>query len=212
MPASSTVNTTSGSVQPRSGRRVQPQPETAVRAFVPIRRILCPVDFSDGSRAAVDRAVALARPTKAAIIGLFVLPFVFPGVEEASSGPRPVAPDVGVVSAVTEDLDDFFRPAREAGLAVRARVKSGDCVGQILQQAQETDADVIVMGTHGRSEFARLVLGSVAASVLRKAPCPVLTVARSSAGQTARAGAPIGRILCALDLSEPLRSSTSWRA
>ena len=51
----------------------------------------------------------------------------------------------------------------------------GDPVDMILRAAEETHSDVIVMGTHGRTALARLLLGSVAESVLRKAPCPVLT-------------------------------------
>ena len=204
-------DTRARSVRPPSGSPVHPpKPETPTRTFVPIRRILCPVDFSDCSRAAVDRAVALARPTNAAITGLFVLPFVFPAVDEVPPRASPVAPDPGVVSAVAEDLGEFLRPAREAGLTVRVLVKSGDSVGQILEQAHETEADLIVMGTHGRLGLERLVLGSVAANVLRKAPCPVLTVSRPGASQTPRADASIGRILCALELSEPSARTLSY--
>jgi nucleotide-binding universal stress UspA family protein len=169
---------------------------------VPIRHVLCPVDFSDGSRAAVDRAVALARPTGAEITGLFVLPVVLPMREEKSSRrPSSRSLDVGVVSALTEDLEGLLGPARQAGLAVRARVRTGDCVAQILDQARATEADLVVMGTHGRSRLARFGLGSVAAAVLRKSPCPVLTVAGPSSAR-ARSTARIKSILCALDLSE----------
>lgn len=52
----------------------------------------------------------------------------------------------------------------------------GDPVDMILRAAKETNSDVIVMGTHGRTALARLLMGSVAEAVLRKAPCPVLTV------------------------------------
>jgi nucleotide-binding universal stress UspA family protein len=169
---------------------------------VPIGHVLCPVDFSDGSRAAVDRAVALARPTRADITGLFVLPAIGPVGQEASSHPSPEVLDEGVVSALTEDLQDFLRPAREAGLAVRARVRIGDCVAQILDQARATDADLVVMGTHGRSRLARFGLGSVAATVLRKSACPVVTVGGPSAVRKAPSAARIERILCALDLTE----------
>jgi nucleotide-binding universal stress UspA family protein len=168
---------------------------------VPIRHVLCPVDFSDVSRAAVDRAVALARPTGADITVLFVLPALLPVREAKSSRPSERALDVGVVSALTEDLEGLVWPARQAGLAVRARVRAGDCVAEILDQARATEADVVVMGTHGRSRLARFGLGSVAAEVLRKSPCPVLTVAGPSSAR-ARSTARIESILCALDLSE----------
>ena len=200
--SSSMADATRRRVRPAGGSRARLRDEPSAAAFVPIRHVLCPVDFSDGSRAVVDRAVALARPTRADITGLFVLPVVLPVRQEKSSRPSPQALDVGVVSALTEDLEGLLGPARQAGVAVRARVRTGDCVAQILDQARATEADLVVMGTHGRSRLARFGLGSVAAAVLRKSPCPVLTVAGPSAARTARSTARIERILCALDLSE----------
>ena len=58
---------------------------------------------------------------------------------------------------------------------VESLVMEGDPVDMILRAAEETHSDMIVMGTHGRTALARLLLGSVAEAVLRKAPCPVLT-------------------------------------
>jgi nucleotide-binding universal stress UspA family protein len=193
-----------------SAADVRRTPETSIRTFVPVRRILCPVDFSEGSRAAVDRAVAVARATRAGITGLFVLPFAFPPTDDASSGLAPVVPDVGVVSAVAEDLEAFFHAVREAGLDLRVCVKSGDSVGQILEQAEKGEADLIVMGTHGRSGLERLVLGSVTASVLRKARCPVLTVSRPGASRMTGDATSVGPILCALEMSEPSAHTLSY--
>jgi nucleotide-binding universal stress UspA family protein len=172
------------------------------RAFLPIRRILCPVDFSDYSRAAIDRAVALARPFKAEITALFVLPLLFPTERDTSAGAAPVAPDPGIQSAVAEDLEEFLRPARDAGLPIRLCVRSGECVGHILATATERESDIIVMGTHGHSGFEKWVLGSVTDSVLRKAPCPVLVVPRTLVRSMAP-GPVSGRILCAVELSAP---------
>jgi nucleotide-binding universal stress UspA family protein len=187
---------------------IHARPETPPRAFVPIRRVLCPVDFSAFSAAAVDHAVAMARPTRAEITGLFVLPVAGSLAGQASPG-AVAPPDVGVASAVQEDLEELFGPVREAGLALRVCVRSGDCAGQIVEQAREREADLIVMGTHGRSGLKRVVLGSIAAHVLRTAPCPVLTVD----GRTRRTRGPaesIGAILCALDLSEASAATLSY--
>jgi nucleotide-binding universal stress UspA family protein len=187
------------------------QPKAAApedrRAFLPIRRILCPVDFSEFSRAAVDRAVALATPFQAEITALFVLPFVLP--EDAARCSGPVAPEPGVQSAVAEDLDEFLGPARDAGLSVHLCIRSGDCVGHILDEARRGQSDLIVMGTHGRSAFERWVLGSVTDSVLRKAPCPVLAVPRmiSPPGPPA---SPSGRIVCAVPLSVRAARTVSY--
>jgi nucleotide-binding universal stress UspA family protein len=173
------------------------------RTFLPIRRILCPVDFSDFSRAAVARAVALAKPFEAEITALFVLPFVFP--EDAATCSSPVAPEAGVQSAIAEDLEEFLRPARDAGLGLRLCVRSGDCVAHILDEARDRESDLIVMGTHGRSGFERWMLGSVTDSVLRKAPCPVLAVPRRAAPGPAPAP-----IVCGVQLSIQAARTVSY--
>jgi nucleotide-binding universal stress UspA family protein len=106
-----------------------------------------------------------------------------------------------MTSAIAEDIEEFLEPARKAGLPVRTCVKRGDSVDQILEQARESAADVIVMGTHGRSGVKRWMLGSVLDGVLREAPCPVLAVRRP----LVRSLPPVrmrGRILCAVGLSE----------
>jgi nucleotide-binding universal stress UspA family protein len=164
------------------------------RAFVPIRRILCPVDFSEFSRAAVERAVALAAPFQAEITALFVLPLALP--EDAERYGGPVAPEAAVQSAVAEDLEEFLRPARDAGLVLRLCIRSGDPVAHILEEARRRESDLIVMGTHGRSGFERWVLGSVTDSVLRGSPCPVLAVPLRAALEPVT-----GRIVCAVRLS-----------
>ena len=171
------------------------------RAFLPIARILCPIDFSDWSRAAVERAVALAGPTRAEITGVFVLPSVASAGGGTASCPCAEEADANMLSAVADDIEEFLGPAREAGLSVRVCVKRGHRVDQILEQARETDADVIVMGTHGRSGVERWMVGSVLEGVLGKASCPVLAVPRRR--ERSRPPGPVhGRMLCAVGLSE----------
>jgi len=170
------------------------------RSFLPIRRILCPVDFSEFSGAAVGRAAGLAQALRAEIIGLFVLPPLFRAEGRTSPGSAPEGSGVGVRSALTEDLHELFRPARDARVSVRARIRTGECVGQIVGEARDTKSGLIVMGTHGRSGFQRLVLGSVTEGVLRRAPCPVLTMPHSMGRRAARGRVP-GWIMCAVDLS-----------
>jgi len=208
--ASSSADIPPTSIRLPAGTDDHAQTGTEARPFVPIRRILCPVDFSGWSRAAVERAVALARPTKAEITGLFVLPVVSPIAGEVPSGSCSLEADANMVSALAEDLEAFLRPAQDEGLSVRVCVKRGDCVAQILEQARETDADIIVMGTHGASGLERLVLGSVTRNVLRKAPCPVVTVSLPSVSRTPRTGAAIGRMLCAVELSESSADTVSY--
>ena len=187
----------------------RPTREAQRRTFLPIRRILCPIDFSEFSRAAVERAVALARPFKAEITALFVLPYVFPTDEETAACAAPIAPDPGIQSALAEDLEEFLRPAREAGLPIRLCVRSGECVGHILATATERESDIIVMGTHGRSGFERWVLGSVTDNALRRAPCPVLAVPRTVV-RSMPPGPVSGRILCAVELSAQSARTLSY--
>jgi glycine betaine transporter len=68
------------------------------------------------------------------------------------------------------------KPEGEAGAEVLSYVKEGDAGGEILRMAKEISSDLIVMGTHGRTGLARLLMGNVAETVSRKAHCPVLTV------------------------------------
>src|SRR5262249_36476393 len=78
---------------------------------------------------------------------------------------------------LVEEAKESLRKMEERThhIRVESQVMEGDPVDMILRAAEETHSDVIVMGTHGRTAVARLLLGSVAESVLRKAPCPVLT-------------------------------------
>jgi nucleotide-binding universal stress UspA family protein len=78
-------------------------------------------------------------------------------------------------------------------------IEMGQPAGQILARAGSLPADVVVMGTHGIGGYAHLVLGSVTEKVLRKAPCPVLTVPPRS---RATSRLPFGRLLCAVDFSD----------
>jgi nucleotide-binding universal stress UspA family protein len=179
---------------------VQDQPETEPRTFLPIARIVVPIDFSDWSRAAVERAVALAGPTRAEITAVFVLPRGATTAGEEATGSCAAEAEDNMVSAIAEDVEEFLRPAQIAGLPLRVSFKKGDTVTQILESARETAADVIVMGTHGRSGVERWMLGSVLDGVLQRPPCPVLAVPRALR-RSLPPGPVHGRILCAVRLS-----------
>lgn len=135
-----------------------------------IRTILHPTDFSEPSQAAFDLACALARDYGARLLILHVNP------------PPPVyAPD-GIAMPLPQE-EPLALQARLA--AVRPsdpqiphehRLVEGDPAEKILETARNEGVDLIVMGTHGTTGLARLLVGSVAESVLRQAPCPVLTV------------------------------------
>jgi universal stress protein A len=162
-----------------------------------IKRILCPVDFSEVSRHAVDHAVAIARWYKASITALHVCNPMFMPVAGLS------APEQRVREVELERLHaetfECFESARATGVGVDVLIDIGPAAHQILDRAAALPANLIVMGTHGASGFEHLVLGSVTEKVLRKAPCPVLTVPPHA---EATSGPPFRRLLCGVDFSD----------
>jgi nucleotide-binding universal stress UspA family protein len=163
-----------------------------------IRNILCPVDRSEVSLRALGVATALAKWYDARLRVIEVV-----GIPGPSLGPAPLAV-YGLTQEVrrglADELERFSAPARDAGVSVRVSVEEGDVVGGILHEAEAIGADLIVIGTHGRSGFQRLTLGSVTEKVLRRAVCPVLTVPPGPEVLPAGDGL-FKRILCAVDFS-----------
>jgi nucleotide-binding universal stress UspA family protein len=107
-----------------------------------------------------------------------------------------------VLDAAEAELASFVRSVPGAGPGVRTSVVVAHPVAAILEAAREWPADLIVLGTHGRSGFERLFLGSVAERVLRKAACPVLTAPRRQEDAPHDATVLFKRILCPVDFSE----------
>src|SRR5262245_56250032 len=138
--------------------------------MLPIHTILHPTDFSDRSRHALHLACALARDYGANLVVLHVEPTPYIGYSEGA-----IPPDPGVLlEEAKEQLRRLEIPA--TGLRTERRFVEGDPVEEILRTAQEVTADLIVMGTHGRTGLGRLLMGSVAELVVRRANSPVLTV------------------------------------
>jgi nucleotide-binding universal stress UspA family protein len=140
------------------------------------QRILCPVDFSETSEKAMQDAAELARTLSARLTLLHV--YQLPGYT-LPEGPAFARPEVLARHAVevNEELSKLKeRIAREARIAVDAAAVLGDPAPEILRFARDRRQDLIVMGTHGRTGLPHALIGSVAERVIRKAPCPVLTV------------------------------------
>ena len=137
-----------------------------------VQTILHPTDFSDHSRAAFQTACAWARDHNARLILLHVLrPSVAPMYVEPPPDPLEPAESQG-------DLRPrlLWPQPTDPTLAVSHRLAQGDPAEGILRLARALPCDLIVMGTHGRTGLGRLLMGSVAEEIVRKAPCPVLTV------------------------------------
>jgi nucleotide-binding universal stress UspA family protein len=135
-----------------------------------IKTILHPTDFSDGSALAFRLACSLARDYGARLIVLHAAPPPALVYGDAIVAPVPVS-DLESLHAKLREL----RP-RHANVAVEHRLIEADPASTILQVTEDAKADVIVMGTHGRTGLSRVLMGSVAEQVVRKAPCPVVTV------------------------------------
>jgi nucleotide-binding universal stress UspA family protein len=136
---------------------------------LPISSILVPTDFSERSANAFRLACAVARDHGARLVVLHV-------------APPPMAASVGGVMTPEPGHDDerwaklrSLRPP-DPRVPVEHLLAEGDPATMILQVAAQRECDLIVLGTHGRTGLGRVLLGSVAEEVMRRASCPVVTV------------------------------------
>ncbi len=150
--------------------------------MTPFRRILCPVDFSGGSRAALELAADLARRDRALLTVLHVTRSRWPGDQGVVvPGPEPEREEIEMLARWTADAE------RLVGGTASSVLLSAPAIEAILGYARDDATDLIVMSTHGRTGLRRQVLGSVAEGVLRAAPCPVLVVRREEPADRAAA-------------------------
>lgn len=147
------------------------------------KRILVPHDFSECAARALDVAAALAEHGGGRLTILHVSPLP-PNLPHdakvtAPDGSAPVSIDEMLASGARRDLAAIAAPLKARGLAVQTTARTaepGSPAAAVLRIAEEIGADVIVLGTHGRTGLARLLLGSVAEKVIRGASMPVVTV------------------------------------
>ena len=175
--------------------------------MIDIRRVLFPTDLSDISRRAFGHALTLARFYQAEIELAYVVEPVGPAPAVTAAHPPFAVLDPEARGRLESELAELSRPARELGLATWHKVVEGGVVHEILGRARSWPADVVVMGTHGRGGFERLVLGSVTEKVLRKAPCPVLAVPPPAEGLHPSGPVLLRRILCPVDFSGASRAA-----
>lgn len=134
-----------------------------------IHTILHPTDFSDLAGRAFEVAYSMARDLGTRLIVLYVdPPPVCHGELVARRQPN------GYHEELWRKLDQIQAPDRE--VVVEHRLEEGEAAEEILRLAAAENCDLIVMGTHGRTGLSRLLMGSVAEQVVRKAACPVLTL------------------------------------
>lgn len=141
-------------------------------------RILWPTDFGDSSREAAKYAFSFADRFGAELHALHVVEEIAPTLPEAIRHVATLPDDVlAKARALAEKELSASLPSDVAGArrVIRA-VRGGSPLVEILAYAEQNGIDLIVMGTHGRGGFSRLLIGSVAERVVRHALCPVLTV------------------------------------
>lgn len=140
-----------------------------------VRHILVPVDFSENTPAILDWASHLAEEhgSTVTLLHAYHLPVEFQQLEGAY-----LPPDFwqSVRSEAESTLRRYAGELERKGIRVETAVCEGYAATVIVEEAAVRQADLIVIGTHGRSGLKHLLLGSIAERVVQKAPCPVLTV------------------------------------
>jgi nucleotide-binding universal stress UspA family protein/uncharacterized protein (DUF302 family) len=159
------------------------------------QRILFATDFSPASIPALEQSVKMAGRDEALL--LIAHAYQEPGLAELSQAPARFYDEWNreLRERAERKLQPLVEHAREEGVEARALILMGFADEAIVEAAKDEDADLIVMGTHGRRGTARFFLGSVAARVISAAPCPVMTVrgaSRESAGAERRVGSSHG--------------------
>lgn len=139
-------------------------------------RILVPIDFSPCSEQALDYAVGIADKLGAQIHLLSVIGIPALGVPELGVGLTATMMDT-MIADNQRGLDQLAASRnKDRKVIEQALIRTGDARDVILQTVEELEADLVVMGTHGRRGISRALLGSVAEMIVRTSPVPVLTV------------------------------------
>lgn len=165
-----------------------------------LERILCAVDFSKHSAAALRVTGGLAQASKAEVIVLHAQQIEAPVYFTVAQINALKGQMRGSLHAARKYVEDFVAENLPTGIAHSTVIVEADPVEAILRTFKESNADLLAMGTHGRTGLARFRLGSVSESVLRQAAGPILTVG-PRVGQPASLGT-FRRVLCPVDYSE----------
>lgn len=143
--------------------------------MINIKNILCPIDYSVYSEKALEYAIEFAEKYQAKLYLIHVLDIRIYDMND---------PDLYNVSIVDKDTIDklkerlrrCIREDIKEKISVEAVVVQGVPFTEIIRAAKEYMVDLIVLGTHGRTGLSQAIMGSVAERVVRKSPCPVLTI------------------------------------
>ena len=150
------------------------RPDTPKNAASQLQTILVPVDFSASSRKALNYALAFGNQfsAKLAVLHVVELPYVGAGLGEMEAPPM----ETELRSYAEEHLKRMVETELAGHIEYTTLLRTGQPWYEVTEAAKETDAHLIIMGTHGYTGLKHVLMGSTAERVVRHAPCPVLIV------------------------------------
>jgi len=148
--------------------------------MIHLSKILCPTDYSSTSDNAVRYAVEFARKVGAYVRFIHILTTANP-IEKITTGTDDSTAPLEEDDVLPESFSAILMAEKQKGLSADIRVLKGDAPKVIAEQASTWGADLIIMGSHGRSGLQRLIMGSVAEEVFRSSDIPVLLVKQEAA-------------------------------
>lgn len=148
--------------------------------MIKIETILVPTDFSEFSKYALNYAIAFAQSFKARIVLIHITPERdMDAIRQASVYMQGENVEELMAQRKAEDrknLEEFIPPELKKGIKIETIHRVGIPFIEIIKAAREKKVDLIVIATHGRTGLSHILFGSVAEKVVRKAPCPVLSI------------------------------------
>lgn len=140
-----------------------------------VKKILCAVDFSEASPKVAEYAKLMAKTFGAKLVVIYAAPSLSQYVG-FHVPPNSIENFVGeIVSGAEKTMDNYLNEVFE-GIEVEGRVVTGYAAEEIMRAADEEDADLIIMGTHGRKGIDRILFGSVAEKIVKSSKRPVMTI------------------------------------
>lgn len=141
-----------------------------------IKKVLVPIDFSDYSKGALNYSINFIKCFNAEITLIYVIePVIYPPDFSATQISIPPT-DFEITKNAEESLKQFINKEIPADIKVKSVIKTGKPFVEIVETASEENIDLIIISSHGRSGVEKILFGSTAEKVVRKAPCPVLTL------------------------------------
>ena len=141
-----------------------------------IKRVLVPIDFSDYSKNSLKYAVKLVKTFSAEMVLVYVVePVIYP--PDFSMGQIAIpAIDTEIDKRASEELESLAKAEIPAEIKCKCIIRTGKPFLEILDTAKEEDIDLIIIASHGHTGVEHILFGSTAEKVVRKAPCPVLSL------------------------------------